>query len=280
MTSERISPAGYELTVTPEKIHQSLGVVAEEFRRVGPGITELAGKVTGATDKQDGSPVTEKDKKVEEILKEAIESRTGIPAYGEETGYDDDHLPRSFWLIDPIDGTRDFIEGVPHFTTMGVLIHDKEAVAAAIYNPSTDEMYTTQKGRGAYKNGELLDLRTISLPPTVLCKELFIPEITAMLAPKGVRGKKAPRGGGFGFTMVLDGLTAARFNLHGGGYTHDYAPGALLVQEAGGCLVPILEDEYTYRTRSFVACHPDLESTIRPHVPRLRELELLRKDRK
>jgi fructose-1,6-bisphosphatase/inositol monophosphatase family enzyme len=73
--------------------------------------------------------------------------------------------------------------------------------------------------------------------------------------------------------LVLDGKESARFNLLSGGYTHDYAPGGLLIREAGGVIIPVADDEYTYESRSFVACHPGLESLIRPHAKDLRELE-------
>jgi fructose-1,6-bisphosphatase/inositol monophosphatase family enzyme len=134
-------------------------------------------------------------------------------------------------------------------------------------------MYTAQLGKGTYKNGERIRLTTKPLPPVALCKGVFIDELDTMLKPAGVTCQEAPTGGGFGFTMVLDGLAAARFNMHSGGYTHDYAPGGLLVREAGGVLLPIAEDEYTFETRSFVACHPGLAATIRPHLPRLRALD-------
>ncbi|HSX35738.1 MAG TPA: inositol monophosphatase family protein [Patescibacteria group bacterium] len=261
------------MSITPDAIDAALKIVQDAFKRVGPFILEHAGKI-GYADKKDGSPLTDTDIEVEEKLKAEIGS-AGIPAYGEEAGYDD-NMTGAFWLIDPIDGTKDFIENVPRFTTVAVLIQGGEAVAAAIYNPSTQNMYTAQKGRGAYKNGVRLDLGAVQLPGIAWCKRQFIDELNGMLAPKSVVCEEAPRGGSYGFALVAEGQAAARFNLHGGGYTHDYAPGALIVREAGGAIIPVLDDVYTYKTRSFVACHPDLASTIRPYVPRLRELEALK----
>jgi len=83
-----------------------------------------------------------------------------------------------------------------------------------------------------------------------------------MLQSQDVIAEEAPTGGGFGFTTVLEGIAAARFNLHPGGYTHDYAPGALLVREAKGILWPIRDDpNRSFEARSFIACHPGLEFT-------------------
>jgi len=177
-------------------------------------------------------------------------------------------------LVDPIDGTKSFIENIPTFTCMAVLIQGGEAVASVIYNPSTDAMYTAQKGRGAYKNGVRLDLRSVTLPHMALCKGRFINTLNRILAPKGVRCEYGPSGGGHGLTLVADGKVAARFNMLGGGYIHDYAPGALLVREAGGAILPVKDDIYTYECRSFVACHPDLEPLLLHRLLELRALEV------
>lgn len=246
--------------------------IKNAFRQVRPIILEGAGKV-GHISKNDGSPVTPTDVAVEKKLQELLAS-IGVPVFGEESGYDDKNLPEACWLIDPIDGTKNFIAHSPTFTSMAVLIKNGEALAAVIYNPSTDDMFTAIKGEGAFKNSTRLHLATTPMAHVALCKEQFINELNDILQPKGITCQDMHTGGGYGFTQVAEGSVAARFQLWGGGYTHDYAPGALLVREAGGIILPILDKEYTFTSRCFVACHPDLEQTIRPHLPRLRELEL------
>lgn len=258
--------------LTPEEIEGSLAVMQAVFRQVGPRIVEHAGKMAHV-DKKDGSPVTAMDVEVEKIVQAKLARQyPDLLVFGEETGYGKE-LPPAVWLVDPIDGTQSFIDNVPTFTSMAVLIQDKEAIAAVIYNPSTDEMYVAQKDRGAYKNGVRLELDKLPLPRIAWCKERFFDAINPLLAPAGVSCEKGPSGAGNGFALVADGRVAARFNLHGGGYVHDYAPGALLVREAGGALVPIMNDDYTYDTFSFVACHPQLEPILRAEVAKLRELE-------
>jgi fructose-1,6-bisphosphatase/inositol monophosphatase family enzyme len=258
-------------------IGSSLQAMEEALRQNGPIILKRAGSVA-STDKDDGSPVTDTDVEVEENIKASVAQRSNIPVYGEEGGYEHD-LPETFWLVDPIDGTKSFVEGTPTFTSMAALIHQGETVASLIYNPSTDVMYKAQKGGGAFRNGEKLELAKLRMPGRAFCKEHFIEPLNGMLEPAGIVCEDAPSGGGYGFTMVAQGEAAARFNLHSGGHTHDYAPGALLVSEAGGVLIPVLDDEYTYETRSFVACHPGLERLVRELVPRLRELEAMPRQR-
>ena len=279
---ERLGPRE---PLSPDEIADSLQVVADVLQQVGPYICERAGaEELAGTHADDGSPVTRADHEVEAVIKREVARRSPRTLVtGEETGYGP-NLPNAIWLADPIDGTAAFMEGIPSFTSMAVLIQSQpgekpEAVAAVIHNPSTGDTFTGQKGRGTYKNGVRITLGDLPLPGVAHCKTEFIPELSAMLAPAGVVCKPAPTGGGFGFTQVLDNLSAARFTLHGGGHIHDYAPGGLLVREAGGVLIPILNDTYTYDTKCFVACHPDLEATLLPHVPRLREIEHTRTTR-
>jgi myo-inositol-1(or 4)-monophosphatase len=264
----------FDRRLTPLEIDESLAVMQEAFRRVGPYIVERAGS-TAHTDKQDGSPVTEVDVAVEKMIFDAMTARfPDVPVFGEETGYGDDDLPVACWLVDPIDGTKSFIENIPTYTSMAVFIQDKEALAVAIYNPSSGDMYTARKGHGAYKNGVRLDLRTVALPQPAHVKQVFIDPLNRMLGATGVVCQGAPSGAGHAFSLVAEGLVAARFNLLGGGYIHDYAPGALLVREAAGALVPIKDDVYAFNTRSFVACHPALESAVREHAHEIRVLEV------
>ncbi|HEU4914285.1 MAG TPA: inositol monophosphatase family protein [Candidatus Saccharimonadales bacterium] len=262
-----------EASLSPETMAEAIGVMEEVLRQNAPVILSRAG-ATESTDKEDGSPVTETDREVEESIKaEFARHGIDIPVYGEEGGYDEHDLPETFWLVDPIDGTKSFIKGIPTFTSMAALIHKGETRAAILYNPSTDVMYTARKGQGAFRNGERLDLTGMPLSRVAYCKDRFIADLDELFSAKGLVCEEAPSGGGYGFMMVAEGKAGARFNLHSGGYVHDYAPGALLVSEAGGVLVPVLDDGYTYRTRSFVACHPALEQEVRRHIEALKRLE-------
>jgi myo-inositol-1(or 4)-monophosphatase len=264
--------------LTPKEVDAALAVIQDAFRQCRPLILERAGSVAH-TNKQDGTPVTDTDLEVEKTLLAALARHMpDVPVYGEETGYAED-LTGAFWLLDPIDGTKSFIADIPAYTSMAVLIQDGEAIASAIYNIAHDDMYIAQKGRGAYKNGVRLDLRAVPLPHTAICKGHFIGALNTMMQTNGVVCETGESGGGHGFAMVAEGSSAARFNMPGGGYIHDYAPGALLVREAGGVLIPVGDDIYTYKSRSFIACHPDLESILRPHVLELRALEAEMRDK-
>lgn len=263
--------------MTSDAATDQLEAVQDIFRQVRPRILAAAGKDI-RSNKHDGSPVTDTDIEVEEIVQAEMARRfPGLPVFGEESSYDEDNLPPACWLIDPIDGTKSFLENTPAYTCMAVLIQDGAAVAAAIYNPFYDAMYTAIKGRGAYKNGQRLKLADQPLPSVAYGRERLVAVFNEILKPKGVTCEPGPTGAGYGFSRVAEGSLAARFNFPhkpGGGNPHDYAPGALLVTEAGGAIVPFEEGDYTFQTRSFAACHPALESLIRQNAQRLRSLEI------
>jgi myo-inositol-1(or 4)-monophosphatase len=254
-----------------------LQAVQSAFRQVRPAILEKAGK-DAASLKDDGSPFTDTEVTVENTVLAELERRLpGIPVFGEESGYDEDRLPASFWLIDPVDGTKSFLQNVPAYTCMAVFIHNNEAAASVIYNPSYDDMYVALKGGGAYKNGVRLDLTSMPLPQVAYCRERLVVPVGEMLKPAGVACEPGPTGAGYGFSLVASGELAARINMPhrpGGGHIHDYAPGALLVREANGVIVPLEGSEYTYKMRSFAACHPRLAPVLRQHARQLRELEV------
>ncbi len=254
-------------------IQSSIQAMHDALVSVGSTICATAGTV-GHVAKGDGSPVTEVDTRIEEDIVAYMKTQAPeIPVLGEEAGYDEQNLPNYCWLVDPIDGTKAFVEGVATYTSMAVLIVDGEAQAAFIYNPSTMVMYRAQKGQGAFRNDERIDLTAMPLPQTALCKSEHISALEEVLAELHVGCELAPNGGGYGFTQVLDGTHAARFQLKSGGYMHDYAPGALLIREAGGAIIPILDDVYTVATRSFVACHPALTDVVQRHKDTIRQLE-------
>lgn len=259
--------------MNPEVIRESVNKLVAIFHAVRPLIMANAGNVE-FDDKHDGSPVTEIDRQVEEtVISQMQKDFPNVPLFGEETGYDE-LLPPTCWLIDPIDGTKSFVAGDPYFTSMGVLIDDHRAVACVIYNHSTGDTYVAYAGGGAFKNDQKLDLHSTDLPDVALCKDNHIEDLNNILRPKSVSCQVATDGGGHGFTTVADGRYAARFQLQSRGYIHDYAVGALLVREAGGDIIPILEDEYTYKTKSFVACHPALTDLVRSNLDEIRKLEL------
>ena len=101
-----------------------------------------------------GDFVTNCDKKVEKILiDELLKARPSYSILSEEIGEinNDDSFK---WIIDPIDGTYNFLHGIPHFAISIGLEHNKEIICGIIYDPIKDEMFTAEKGNGSYLNNQ------------------------------------------------------------------------------------------------------------------------------
>jgi myo-inositol-1(or 4)-monophosphatase len=115
-----------------------------------------------AWEKSENNPVTEADIAVNNYLLETLKSAR--PDYGwlsEETADDASrHSAKRSFVVDPIDGTRAFMEGKPHFTICLAVIEDGHSIAAAVYNPILDEMYEAALGEGARLNGEAIQPST------------------------------------------------------------------------------------------------------------------------
>jgi myo-inositol-1(or 4)-monophosphatase len=103
--------------------------------------------------KKPNDPVSEADLAVDALLKEKLCGAR--PDYGwlsEESGQSGSTATR--WVVDPIDGTRAFIEGKPEFTICVALVRDGAPVIAAIYNPASEELFEASAGGGAFLNGK------------------------------------------------------------------------------------------------------------------------------
>ena len=101
-----------------------------------------------------GDFVTASDKKVEKILIDELQkARPNYSILSEEIGKINND--ESFkWIIDPIDGTSNFLHGIPHFAISIGLEHDGEIICGIIYDPIKDEMFVAEKGNGSYLNNQ------------------------------------------------------------------------------------------------------------------------------
>lgn len=120
-------------------------------------------------DKHDGSPVTLADQEAEKLIFEALaELAPGIPVVGEEAvaaGHIPDISSGRFFLVDPLDGTRDFVEGGGQFTVNIALLEKFVPVMGIIYAPLTEKLYLGSESFAFAGQGDG-DLRQISVRPT------------------------------------------------------------------------------------------------------------------
>lgn len=100
-----------------------------------------------------GDFVSRADREAERIIKEELMG--GRPTYGwlgEETGEEPGQDPTRRWIVDPLDGTTNFLHGMPHWAVSIALEHKGEIVSGVIYDAAKDELYWAEKGAGAWMN--------------------------------------------------------------------------------------------------------------------------------
>jgi myo-inositol-1(or 4)-monophosphatase len=107
-------------------------------------------------DKSYHNPVTTADKEADETIKKIL--LDNFPNYGwlsEETVDSNERLLKEkIWVVDPLDGTKEFIEGIPNFVVSIGLVQDGVPILGVLYNPVTKELFSASKGKGAFLNNK------------------------------------------------------------------------------------------------------------------------------
>lgn len=105
-------------------------------------------------DKSFNNPVTTADHQANKVIKEILfQDDSSCGWLSEETVDSDQRLANDYvWVVDPIDGTKEFIEGVPQFSISIALVHLGDPIIGVIYNPSTDELFSASRSMGSYYN--------------------------------------------------------------------------------------------------------------------------------
>jgi 3'(2'), 5'-bisphosphate nucleotidase len=135
----------------------------------GRAIMSIYTRRFGIMEKSDRSPVTEADLAAHEIILEQLETLTpGLPILSEEDTaprFDERRQWRDYWLVDPLDGTREFIKGNGEFSVNIALISDHRPIMGVVYAPPNGTWYFAMRGRGAFKrvaHGALFPIQTRS----------------------------------------------------------------------------------------------------------------------
>lgn len=194
--------------------------------------------------KLDGSVFTEADAATQAALVAALPLIRSAPVLGEEMTEREQHDAWNagrdgLWCVDPIDGTSNFVAGVPYFAVSVAYFYKGERQLGVVYDPIADEMFTAERGGGAHLNGVPLPLRQ---PVPELRRALAgveLKRIDRELAGRLAAWPPYASQRNFGASTLDWCYTAAgRFDvyLHGGQKLWDYAAGALILEEAGGRL--------------------------------------------
>ena len=184
--------------------------------------------------------VTEVDQACEADIRAVLARHTpDVPVLGEEEGGAWEASTR--WIVDPIDGTTNFVHGFPWFAVSIGLEIDGERAVGVIYEPVRDRLYTAARGQGAFVNGARLQVsETAELGQALLAtgfpydRRERVDELLALVREALLAGQGLRRAGAacLDLAMVAEGRLDAYFELNLRPW--DLAAGALLVEEAGG----------------------------------------------
>src|SRR5436190_2151323 len=137
-------------------LHSALiNVMVKAARRAGRSLKRDLGEIENLQVSLKGPAnfVTMADRRAEEMLySDLSKARPGYGFIGEEGGTRVGDDKTHTWIVDPLDGTTNFLHGIPQFAVSIGLQRDDMIVAALIYNPATDEIFTAERGKGAYLN--------------------------------------------------------------------------------------------------------------------------------
>jgi myo-inositol-1(or 4)-monophosphatase len=134
-------------------------VMTDAARKAARGLARDFGEVTELQVSKKGAAdfVSAADLKAEEFLfQELSKARPGYSFLGEERGLVEGTDKTHRWIVDPLDGTTNFLHAIPHFAINIALERDGQVVAGVTYNPVTHDLFWTERGRGAFMNDRRL----------------------------------------------------------------------------------------------------------------------------
>ena len=189
-------------------------------------------------EKSKNNPVTSADIEANHKIREIIQGRFPDDGWLSEEDQDDTRRLQSsrVWIVDPIDGTKEFIEGVPQFAVSIGLVEDGRPKVGVVYNPVENRLYQAAAGEGARLNGERIFVNSrqniqgalllVSRSEPLRKFQVFV-DLCEIQSVGSIAFRLAKVGGGEG-----DGTLTFR-NIH----EWDICAGALIVEEAGGKVI-------------------------------------------
>ncbi|MGB0757172.1 MAG: 3'(2'),5'-bisphosphate nucleotidase CysQ family protein [Patescibacteria group bacterium] len=185
-------------------------------------------------------PSTEADKAVSDFLYPRLKAIEDIPILDEERTDDIARLQAErIWIVDPIDGTKDLIEGTGEYVVMCAIVEDHKPVLSIMYQPKEDVLYYAEKGKGAYKveggNTTQLSIQGSVQHVRMISSRFHESETINQFALKLGVEKKVPRGSmGLKMASIAEGIAHVVVYFTDKTGEWDSAPGSLLITEAGG----------------------------------------------
>lgn len=230
--------------------------------------------------KEDKTIVTLADKESEDLIKKII-----LKAYpthsilGEETGMTGKMGEKIdyVWHVDPVDGTRNFANGIPIFCVSIALTFKGEPILGVVYNPATHSLFFAEKDKGAYFNNKKIFVSKDNKDNAIVTvcasqrenDKIFDKELLYSLPQKVVHTTRDLGSAALELAYVARGGLEA--NIQIGLNTYDFAAGVLLVQEAGGKITNFDGSPWEFPGNYFIASNGVFHDKLVEEVGRQKE---------
>jgi myo-inositol-1(or 4)-monophosphatase len=242
---------------------KEMAVAGQAARKSGKIINDLFGKITNIGKKGEIDLVTEADllseKTIVEIIDRAFPRDSILTEEGGESGRDSGRR----WIIDPLDGTTNFVHSFPFFAASIALRVDNEMVLGVVYNPVMDEYFEAVKGEGAFLNrrrirvSQIGDLKESLLATGFPYRVYKEPEPMIELFKRMIvraQGVRRPGAASLDLCYVASGRLDGFWEE--GLHPWDTAAGSIIVTEAGGVVSDYRGEAYSPFRKSIVAANP------------------------
>lgn len=253
-----------------------LNVMVQAAMKAGRGLARDFGEVENLQVSRKGPAdfVSTADHNAEKIIYDEL--KLARPDYGflmEESGTVEGVDPQHRWIVDPLDGTTNFLHGIPFFAVSIALERDGQVVAGVVYNPALDELYAAERGSGAYFNDRRMRVAGRSKMHEAVMGT-GIPYMgqgdhtRSLNEQRAVMGKVAGIRRQGSAALDLAFVAAGRFD---GFWEHDLQPwdmaaGIIIIRESGG-IVTDLDDKHDMFTKKNIIAgnarmHRELRSIV------------------
>jgi len=221
-----------------------INVMVKAARRAGRNLKRDFGEVEQLQVSLKGPAnfVTAADRRAEQILhEELLHARPNYGFLGEEGGLQAGSDKTHCWIVDPLDGTSNFLHGIPHFAISIALEREGNIVAGLVYNPANDDLFTAERGKGAFLNDQRLRVaaRQRTMDAIVACSlphhgrgDLALARAELAAVQPNFAGLRRFGAAALDLAWVAAGRLDAYWERDLGPW--DMAAGLILVREAGG----------------------------------------------
>ncbi|MCV6593900.1 MAG: inositol monophosphatase [Silicimonas sp.] len=250
----------------------NMNVMIKAARAAGRSLTKDFREVENlqVSSKGAGDFVSRADVAAEAIIRETLmEARPNYGWVGEESDAVEGKDPTRRWIVDPLDGTTNFLHGLPHWAVSIALEHKGEIVAGVVFDPAKDEMFMAERGQGAFMNAQRLRVSDRSK----MIESIFttglpfggrpeLPEVLQQLARLLPMTAGVRRSGSAALDLAY--VAAGRYE----GYWEkrlnawDIAAGVLIVREAGGFVDGFVPGENPVEAGEVVAANGSIFETF------------------